>query len=60
MNSLTFRLLEVFKQVVETGSITAASAALKLSQPTVSLQLKKLSEIYNMTLLETHHGTLRL
>jgi len=60
MNSLTFRLLEVFKQVVETGSITAASAALKLSQPTVSLQLKKLSEIYDMTLLETHHGTVRL
>ena len=41
MNALTFRLLEVFKQIVESGSITAASVALQLSQPTVSLQLKK-------------------
>lgn len=60
MNSITFRLLQVFKQVVESGSITGASAKLSLSQPTVSLQLKKLSEIYDMTLLETHHGTINL
>lgn len=60
MNALTFRLLEVFKQIVESGSITAASVALQLSQPTVSLQLKKLTEICGMTLLETHHGTVRL
>lgn len=60
MNALTFRLLEVFKQIVESGSITAASVALQLSQPTVSLQLKKLTEICGVTLLETHHGTVRL
>jgi LysR family transcriptional regulator, low CO2-responsive transcriptional regulator len=60
MNTVTFRLLEVFKCVVETGSITAASHALSLSQPTVSLQLKKLSEIYDITLLETHHGSIAL
>ena len=60
MNNVTFRLLEVFKCVVESGSITAASTALSLSQPTVSLQLKKLSEIYGITLLETHHGSIAL
>lgn len=60
MNSITFRLLQVYKQVVESGSITGASAKLSLSQPTVSLQLKKLSEIYDMTLIETHHGTINL
>ena len=60
MNALTFRLLEVFKQIVESGSITAASVALQLSQPTVSLQLKKLTEICGVTLLETHHGTVLL
>jgi DNA-binding transcriptional LysR family regulator len=60
MNTVTFRLLEVFKCVVETGSITAASTHLRLSQPTVSLQLKKLSEIYGITLLETHHGSIAL
>lgn len=38
MNTLTFRLLEVFQQVVDSGSVTAASNALSLSQPTVSLQ----------------------
>ena len=60
MNSLTFRLLEVYQQVVDSGSITAASSALGLSQPTVSLQLKKLSSLFNMVLLEQKHGRLEM
>ncbi len=60
MNSLTFRLLEVYQQVVDSGSITAASSALGLSQPTVSLQLKKLSSLFNMVLLEQRHGRLEM
>lgn len=60
MNSLTFRLLEVFEKVVESGSITAASAALSLSQPTVSLQLKKLSSIIGLPLLRHHQGKILL
>lgn len=60
MNSLTFRLLQVYQQVVDSGSITAASTALSLSQPTVSLQLKKLSSLFNMTLLEQQHGRLNM
>lgn len=60
MNSLTFRLLQVYQQVVDSGSITAASTTLGLSQPTVSLQLKKLSSLFDMVLLEQQHGRLHM
>lgn len=60
MHSLTFRLLEVFQRVVDLGSVTAASTSLKLSQPTVSLQLKKLSTQVGMPLLEQSHGQISL
>ena len=60
MNSLTFRLLEVFQEVVDGGSVTAASNALALSQPTVSLQLKKLSTIVGLPLLEHFNGKVRM
>ncbi|MFC3093702.1 LysR family transcriptional regulator [Alteromonas sediminis] len=58
MNALTFRLLEVFQRVVDLGSITAASTSLSLSQPTVSLQLKKLSSQIGMPLIEQHQGSI--
>lgn len=60
MNSLTFRLLEVFQEVVDGGSVTAASNALALSQPTVSLQLKKLSTIVGLPLLEHFNGKVHM
>lgn len=60
MNSLTFRLLEVYQHVVDCGSVTAASNSLSLSQPTVSLQLKKLSTIVGLPLLEHHQGKIRM
>ncbi len=60
MQSLTFRLLEVFQSIVDHGSITAASSALSLSQPTVSLQLKKLSGIVGMPLFEQTYGQLKM
>jgi len=60
MNNLTFRLLEVFQQVVDGGSVTAASNALSLSQPTVSLQLKKLSQIVGLPLLEHFSGRVHM
>ena len=40
----TFRQLEIWLAVFSHGSITQASKALHLTQPTVSMQLKKLSE----------------
>lgn len=57
---LTFRLLEVYRQIVDSGSVTGASEQLGLSQPTVSLQLKKLTDLLGMPLVESHHGTLRM
>lgn len=49
---LTFRLLQVYVQVVRLGSVSAAARALHLTQPTVSLQLKKLSEEIGTPLFE--------
>lgn len=41
---LSFRLLQVYVEVVRCGSVTAAAQRLHLTQPTVSIQLKKLTE----------------
>ncbi|WP_244904509.1 helix-turn-helix domain-containing protein [Cellvibrio mixtus] len=41
---LTFRLLQVYVAVVRSGSISQAAQQLHLTQPTVSLQVKRLSE----------------
>ena len=49
---LSFRLLQVYIQVVQTGSVSAAARVLHLTQPTVSLQLKKLTETVGEPLLE--------
>ncbi|WP_449361317.1 helix-turn-helix domain-containing protein, partial [Alishewanella longhuensis] len=57
---LSFRLLQVFRQVVQSGSITAASRLLHLTQPTVSLQLKKLSEVIGEPLFDYQQHKLQL
>ncbi|MDP4984960.1 LysR family transcriptional regulator [Pseudoalteromonas tunicata] len=41
---LTFRLLQVYVEVIQTGSISESAKRLHLTQPTVSLQLKRLKE----------------
>lgn len=41
---LTFRLLRVYITLVQTGSISETARQLHLTQPTVSIQLKKLQE----------------
>ena len=48
----TIRQLEIFLAVYDLGSITAASEALHLTQPTVSTQLKKLPDADGMPLYE--------
>lgn len=50
----TFRQLEILLAVYEHGSITRACEALHLSQPTVSMQLKKLADSLGEVLYETH------
>ncbi|MDM7480451.1 MAG: LysR family transcriptional regulator [Halomonas sp.] len=51
---LTFRLLQVYVAVVRHGSISEAARQLHLTQPTVSQQLKRLSEAIGSPLLEHH------
>jgi len=48
----TLRQLEIFLAVYDLGSIKAASESLHLTQPTVSMQLKKLAEAIGMPLYE--------
>lgn len=56
---LSFRLLQVFQEVVHQGSVTAAAQSLHLTQPTVSMQLKKLKELVGEPLLESRGGRLQ-
>lgn len=48
----TFRQLEIFEAIARLGSFTRASEALYLTQPTVSMQMKKLTETVGAPLLE--------
>ncbi|WP_350609765.1 LysR family transcriptional regulator, partial [Pseudoalteromonas sp. 41-MNA-CIBAN-0057] len=51
IRQLSFRLLEVFMSVVKTGSISETARQLHLTQPTVSLQIKRLQEAVNEPLI---------
>jgi DNA-binding transcriptional LysR family regulator len=53
---LTFRLLQVYVAVIRTGSISQAASQLHLTQPTVSLQIKRLTEAVGEQLLEVRDG----
>jgi DNA-binding transcriptional LysR family regulator len=48
----TFRQLEIFEAIARLGSFTRASEELFLTQPTVSMQMKKLSESVGVALVE--------
>jgi DNA-binding transcriptional LysR family regulator len=48
----TFRQLEIFVKFAETGSISQTAQELHLAQPSVSIQLKKLSDNLGVPLLE--------
>lgn len=54
IRQLTFRLLQVYVTVVRCGSVSEAARQLHLTQPTVSQQLKRLSEAVGGPLLEHH------
>lgn len=51
LRHINFRLLQVFQQVVDHQSVSAAARALHLTQPTVSAQIKRLEEACNSKLL---------
>lgn len=50
----TLRQLQVFEAVARLGSFTRAAEELYLAQPTVSMQLKKLTEAVGLPLFEQH------
>ncbi len=56
LRHLSFRLLQVYITVVRTGQISSAARQLHLTQPTVSLQIKKLTDTVGEPLLETRNG----
>lgn len=52
MRHSTFRQLEIFEAIARLGSFTRASEELFLTQPTVSMQMKKLTDTVGAPLLE--------
>lgn len=56
----TLRQIEIFLKVAEFGSIARASEALFLTQPSVSIQVKKLSSAIGLPLYEVIGKTLKL
>src|SRR3954468_1657500 len=56
----TLRQLSVFEAVARLGSFTRAAEELHMAQPTVSVQIKKLSESIGMPLFEQAGRVIRL
>jgi len=52
MKNATFRQLQVFESIARNGSFTAAANELHLTQPTISVQIKKLTDVVGMPLFE--------
>jgi len=52
MRHTTFRQLEVFEAIARLGSFTRAAEELFLTQPTISMQAKKLAETVGLPLFE--------
>jgi DNA-binding transcriptional LysR family regulator len=52
MRHATFRQLEIFEAIARLGSFTRASEELFLTQPTVSMQIKKLTDAVGQPLYE--------
>ena len=52
MRHTTFRQLEVFASIARLGSFTRAAEELFLTQPTVSMQIKKLTDAVGLPLFE--------
>jgi len=52
IKNATFRQLQVFESIARNGSFTAAANELYLTQPTISVQIKKLTDVVGMPLFE--------
>lgn len=49
---MTFRQMQIFEAIVRQGSFTRAAEELYLTQPTVSTQVKKLTDVIELPLLD--------
>lgn len=56
MLSITLRQLEVFRNVVDTGSFSAAATALEISQPSVSMHIRALEIHLREPVFERQRG----
>ena len=56
----TFRQLQLFLALAETGSITAAARACHVTQPTVSMQIKDLADSVGLPLYHQSGKRLQL
>lgn len=54
MKNATLRQLQIFESIARLGSFTAAARELHLTQPTISMQMKKLSELITTPLFQVH------
>ena len=52
LRNVSFRQLQVFECVARLGNYTEASREMSITQPTVSMQMKKLEESLNTRLFE--------
>jgi DNA-binding transcriptional LysR family regulator len=55
---MKFRLIEIFRAMMECGTVTAAAHSLKISQPAVTKQLAQLQEELGLVLFEQRGGRL--
>ena len=56
MLTVTFRQLEVFKNIVETGTFSRAASRLNISQPSVSMHIRALEIRLQQPVFSRHHG----
>ncbi len=56
LQSITLRQLQILETVVRLGGFTRAAEALHLTQPTVSMQIRKLTDTIGLPLLEQVGG----
>ena len=56
IQGITLRQLQIFETVVRLGGFTRAAEALNLTQPTVSMQIRKLSDTLQLPLIEQVAG----
>lgn len=52
--AINFRQLNYFRKIIETGNITAAAEILRLAQPALGAQIRRLEEELNVELIVRH------